>query len=78
MSVRPGQLDGFTRQAAECIRLTRELDTGTLRYDWFLRDDGAACEVREAYTAPRRWSSTAPTSNPRCTPCSSGMPTTTR
>jgi deazaflavin-dependent oxidoreductase (nitroreductase family) len=50
LSVRPGQLDGFTQQAAECIRLTRELDTGTLRYDWFLRNDGTACEVREAYT----------------------------
>ncbi|WP_198950179.1 nitroreductase/quinone reductase family protein [Kineosporia sp. A_224] len=52
LSVRPGQLDGFRRQAGECIRLTRELDTGTLRYDWFLRDDGTACEVREAYTGP--------------------------
>jgi deazaflavin-dependent oxidoreductase (nitroreductase family) len=50
LSVRPGQLDGFTKQAAECIRLTRERDTGTLRYDWFLRSDGTACEVREAYT----------------------------
>jgi hypothetical protein len=25
------------------------LDTRTLRYDWFLRDDGTKCEVREAY-----------------------------
>jgi hypothetical protein len=50
LTVRTGQLDGFTRQAAECIRLTRELDTRTLRYDWFLRSDGTACEVREAYT----------------------------
>jgi deazaflavin-dependent oxidoreductase (nitroreductase family) len=50
LRVRPGQLDGFTQQAAECVRLTRELDTGTLRYDWFLRSDGTACEVREAYT----------------------------
>jgi deazaflavin-dependent oxidoreductase (nitroreductase family) len=50
MSVRPGQLDGFKQQAAVCIRLTRELDTGTRRYDWFLRSDGTACEVREAYT----------------------------
>ncbi|HET9648226.1 MAG TPA: nitroreductase/quinone reductase family protein [Microlunatus sp.] len=50
LSVRPGQLDGFIAQAAQCIRLTRELDTDTLRYDWFLRSDGTACEVREAYT----------------------------
>jgi quinol monooxygenase YgiN len=50
MTVRPGQLDGFKKQAAECIRLTRQKDTGTLRYDWFLSSDGAQCEVREAYT----------------------------
>jgi len=50
MTVRPGQLEGFKRQAAECIRLTREKDTATLRYDWFLSSDGTRCEVREAYT----------------------------
>jgi quinol monooxygenase YgiN len=49
MTVRPGQLDGFTAQAAEIMRLVREQDTETLRYDWFLSDDGTACEVREAY-----------------------------
>jgi quinol monooxygenase YgiN len=52
MIVRPGCLDGFKRQAAECIRITREKDTGTLRYDWFLSLDGTECEVREAYTGP--------------------------
>jgi hypothetical protein len=31
------------------MRLTRELDTKTLRYDWFLSNDGTECEVREAY-----------------------------
>jgi hypothetical protein len=31
------------------MRLTREKDTKTLRYDWFLNDDGTECEVREAY-----------------------------
>jgi quinol monooxygenase YgiN len=50
MTVRPGQLDGFKKQAAECIRLTRQKDTRTLRYDWFLSSDGTQCEVREAYT----------------------------
>ena len=49
MTVRPAQLDGFTKQASECIRLTREHDTRTLRYDWFLSSDGTECEVREAY-----------------------------
>ena len=51
LRVRPGQEEGFKKQAAECIRLTREKDTHTLRYDWFLSGDGE-CEVREAYTGP--------------------------
>jgi len=49
LKVREGQLDGFMRQAAEIMRLTSELDTKTVRYDWFLSDDGTECEVREAY-----------------------------
>ena len=52
MTVRPGQLEGFKRQAAELVRITREEDKHTLRYDWFLTDDGTECEVREAYTSP--------------------------
>lgn len=49
LKVRDGQLEGFKRQAAEMMRLTRERDTGTLAYDWFLSEDGTQCEVREAY-----------------------------
>ena len=49
MTVRPGRLEGFTAQAAELMRLTRELDTQTVRYDWFIGDDGTRCEVHEAY-----------------------------
>jgi quinol monooxygenase YgiN len=52
MTVRPGQLEGFKKQAAECIRITKEKDTHTLRYDWFLSVDETECEVREAYTDP--------------------------
>src|SRR5215207_1775750 len=52
LTVRPGCLEGFKRQAAELIRITREKDTHTLRYDWFLSLDGTECEVREAYTGP--------------------------
>ena len=52
LTVRPGCLEGFTRQAAELIRITKERDTRTLRYDWFLSTDGTECEVREAYTGP--------------------------
>lgn len=53
MTVRPGHLDGFRAQATECVRLTRELDTRTLRYDWFLAADGTECEIREAYLDTR-------------------------
>jgi quinol monooxygenase YgiN len=52
MTVRPGCLEGFKRQAAEMIRITKEQDTRTLRYDWFISTDGTRCEVREAYTGP--------------------------
>ena len=52
MTVRPGCLEGFKKQAAALIRITQEKDTHTLRYDWFLSLDGAECEVREAYTDP--------------------------
>jgi quinol monooxygenase YgiN len=49
LKVRDGQLEGFKQQAAEMMRQTREKDTGTLAYDWFLSEDGTQCEVREAY-----------------------------
>ena len=49
LKVREGQLEGFKRQAAEMMRVTREKDTGTLAYDWFLSKDGTECEVHEAY-----------------------------
>jgi quinol monooxygenase YgiN len=52
MTVRPGCLEGFKKQAAELIRITKEKDTHTQRYDWFLSSDGTECEVREAYTGP--------------------------
>ena len=49
VKVRDGQLAGFKEQAAEMMRITREKDTKTLRYDWFLSADGTECEVREGY-----------------------------
>ena len=49
LKIREGELEGFKQQAAEMMRQTREKDTRTLRYDWFLSDDGTACEVREGY-----------------------------
>ena len=52
LKIREGELEGFKRQAAEVMRLARELDTKTLRYDWFISEDGVQCEVREGYTGP--------------------------
>jgi quinol monooxygenase YgiN len=52
LKLREGQLEGFKRQAAEMMRVTKEKDTGTLAYDWFLSNDGTECEVREAYVHP--------------------------
>ncbi|MEV6391285.1 hypothetical protein [Nocardia xishanensis] len=49
LKIRPGQLEGFKAQAAEIMRLTRENDTQTLRYDWFISEDGTECEVHETY-----------------------------
>ena len=49
LKVRAGQLAGFKRQAAEMMRVTREKDTGTLAYDWFLSKDETECEVHETY-----------------------------
>jgi quinol monooxygenase YgiN len=49
LKIRDGRLEGFKRQAAEILRQTRERDTGTIAYDWFLSDDGTQCEVHEVY-----------------------------
>lgn len=49
LKIRDGELDGFKRRAVEIMGLARELDTKTLRYDWFLSDNGTECEVREGY-----------------------------
>jgi quinol monooxygenase YgiN len=49
MKIRPGRLEQFKARAAELVRLTRELDTKTLRYDWFIDEAGMQCEVHELY-----------------------------
>lgn len=49
LKIRPGQLEGFKAQAAEIMRITREQDTKTVRYDWFIKEDGTECEVHEVY-----------------------------
>jgi quinol monooxygenase YgiN len=49
LEVRHPELHGFKQQAAAIMRLARQLDTKTLRYDWFLSESGTTCEVREVY-----------------------------
>ena len=49
LKIRDGELDGFKQQAAEMMTQTRGKDTKTLRYDWFISQDGSQCEVREGY-----------------------------
>ena len=49
MKIRGGMLEGFKKQAAECIKQVKEKDTGTLQYDWFLSEDNSECEIREIY-----------------------------
>jgi quinol monooxygenase YgiN len=48
-TIREGKLEQFKRHAAELIRQTKEKDTKTLRYDWFISTDGSEFEVLEAY-----------------------------
>lgn len=50
MRLRPGRLEQFKTQALECIQQAASKDVGILRYDWLISRDGAACEVREAYS----------------------------
>jgi quinol monooxygenase YgiN len=49
LKVRPGNLEGFKTQVAEILRLTRDKDTQTIRYDWFINGNQTECEVHEAY-----------------------------
>lgn len=49
MKIRDGLLEGFKRQASECIKRVKEKDTGTLQYDWLLSEDKSECEIRETY-----------------------------
>src|SRR3974390_77429 len=49
LKIRPGELEHFKSQAAEIMRRTRERDTKTLRYDWFIDADAMQCEVHEEY-----------------------------
>lgn len=51
LKIRPGRLETFKAQAAEIVRVAREKDTQTVRFDWFISEDGTHCEVHETYVS---------------------------
>jgi hypothetical protein len=61
LKIRPGQLEGFKVQAAEIMRITREQDTKTLRYDWFIK------EMARSARSTRRTSMKKGSSSTTCT-----------
>ena len=52
LKIHPGKLDEFKRIAADSIRLAREKDTGTIRYDIFLNDNDTEAVVYEEFVNP--------------------------
>ena len=46
-----GKLEEFNRLAAESIRLSKEKDTGTIKYDFYISSDETECEMREEYVS---------------------------
>ncbi len=48
-AIHEGKFEEFKVLAAECARLVRERDSGTLQYDWFLNEAQTECVVRETY-----------------------------
>jgi quinol monooxygenase YgiN len=47
--IHPGKTEEFKALSADCMRLAREKDTGTIRYDIFLNDDETEAVVYEEY-----------------------------
>jgi hypothetical protein len=68
LKIRPGQLEGFKAQASEIIRITREQDTKTLRYDWFIKEDGTARATSTRLTPTKTVSSSTTCTSSRREP----------
>jgi len=49
LKIHPGRLEEFKAQTAEIVRLAQQHDTHTLRFDWYISDDGTRSEVHEVY-----------------------------
>jgi len=52
LKIHEGKLDKFKRIAEDSIALSREKDTGTIRYDIFLNDDETEAVVYEEFVNP--------------------------
>ncbi|MGD8278916.1 MAG: antibiotic biosynthesis monooxygenase [Gemmatimonadota bacterium] len=48
-TIHQGKSDDFIRLARRSMEVTRERDTGTLQYDWFMNADRTQCVLRERY-----------------------------
>ncbi|MGA7121388.1 MAG: putative quinol monooxygenase [Polyangiaceae bacterium] len=44
-----GKLEEFKRLSQKCMELSRTKDTGTLRYEVYISEDGSTCVVYEEY-----------------------------
>ncbi len=49
MRIPPGGFEAFEALARKCLAVAREIDSGTLQYDWFVDEQRTACVVRERY-----------------------------
>ena len=49
MKIPKGKLEEFKELAVETIRLSKERDTETLKYDVYISSDETECEVRQEY-----------------------------
>ena len=49
MKIPKGKLEEFKKLAAETIRLSKERDRGTLKYEVYISSDETECEVRQNY-----------------------------
>ena len=49
MKIPKGKLEEFKELAVETIRLSKERDTGTFKYDVYISSDKTECEVRQEY-----------------------------
>ena len=49
IKIAAGQFEEFKALASACMKVAREMDSGTLQYDWFLSEDQTECVVCERY-----------------------------